>query len=108
VYDITHGIAGPSYSVDSACSSSCYVLEQAYRAIHNGCCDAAIVAVCHLSLHPYISLQFSQLGVLSPEGMCKVFDNDGKHTLAVIFSVVTISGNKLFAFNVWYFLFPCH
>jgi acyl transferase domain-containing protein len=49
------------------------------------------VAVCQLSLHPYISLQFSQLGVLSPEGMCKVFDNDGKHTSAVISSVLLLS-----------------
>ncbi|CAB0015644.1 unnamed protein product, partial [Nesidiocoris tenuis] len=68
------GLDGPSYTVDSACSSSMYALEQGYKAIQLGHCDAAIIGGCNLCLHPYVSLQFARLGVLSRDGRCKVFD----------------------------------
>ncbi|XP_077295534.1 fatty acid synthase-like [Arctopsyche grandis] len=70
------GCTGPSYSVDSACSSSMYAVEHAYRAIRDGHCDSAIVGGSNLCLHPYVSLLFSRLGVLSREGRCRSFDND--------------------------------
>lgn len=69
------GLNGPSFSVDTACSSSLYALENAYSAIRLGRCDAALVAGVNLCLHPYISLQFHSLGVLSPDGRCKSFDD---------------------------------
>ncbi|XP_052751981.1 fatty acid synthase-like isoform X2 [Galleria mellonella] len=69
------GVTGPSYTVDTACSSSSYALEHAYRAIRDGRCDAALVGGCNLCLHPFISLQFFRLGVLSQDGRCKCFDN---------------------------------
>ncbi|XP_050677552.1 fatty acid synthase-like [Leptidea sinapis] len=69
------GVTGPSYTVDSACSSSLYALEHAFRSIRDGHCDAAIVGGSNLCLHPYVSLQFSRLGVLSLDGKCKSFDN---------------------------------
>lgn len=53
---------GPSYNVDSACSSSCCALENAYWAMRNGRCDAAIVGASHICLHPKVSLQFVKLG----------------------------------------------
>ncbi|XP_066906939.1 fatty acid synthase [Halyomorpha halys] len=68
------GFDGPSYVVDTACSSSMYAVEQAYNAIREGYCDSAIVGGCSLCLHPYVSLQFARLGVLSSDGKCKVFD----------------------------------
>uniref|UniRef100_A0A146M080 Fatty acid synthase n=1 Tax=Lygus hesperus TaxID=30085 RepID=A0A146M080_LYGHE len=68
------GLDGPSYTVDSACSSSMYALEQGYKAIQLGHCDSAIIGGCNLCLHPYVSLQFARLGVLSRDGRCKVFD----------------------------------
>ncbi|CAI6352158.1 unnamed protein product [Macrosiphum euphorbiae] len=68
------GVNGPSYSVDSACSSSLYALEHAYKAIRDGHCDSALVGGCNLCLHPYVSLQFARLGVLCADGRCKSFD----------------------------------
>lgn len=68
---------GPSSVVDSACSSSLYALEQAYRAIREDQCDSALVGGCNLCLHPYVSLQFSRLGVLSMDGRCKSLDDSG-------------------------------
>ncbi|CAH2098689.1 unnamed protein product [Euphydryas editha] len=69
------GVTGPSYAVDTACSSTLYAMEHAFKAIRNGHCDAAIVGGLNLCLDPYASLQFSKFGVLSPDGRCKSFDN---------------------------------
>ncbi|XP_011305442.1 fatty acid synthase [Fopius arisanus] len=68
-------VHGPSYNVDSACSSSLACMEHAYRAIRTGMCDAAIVGGTNLVLHPNVSLQFGRLGVLSHDGKSKSFDN---------------------------------
>ncbi|KAL2715899.1 fatty acid synthase-like [Vespula squamosa] len=70
------GATGPSFVIDSGCSSSLYAMEHAYRAIRSGQCDYAIVAGSNLCLHPYVSRQFTRLGVLNQDGRCKVFDED--------------------------------
>ncbi|KAJ8919481.1 hypothetical protein NQ315_002102 [Exocentrus adspersus] len=67
-------LKGPSYTADTACSSSLYALEQAYRALRMGEIDTAIVGGTNLVLHPFVSLQ---LGVLSKDGSCKAFDEQG-------------------------------
>jgi len=59
------GVIGPSYIVDSACSSSLTALENAFQYLQDGQCDAAIVGGSHLCLHPFVSLQFSRLGMIS-------------------------------------------
>ncbi|KAL3270433.1 hypothetical protein HHI36_020988 [Cryptolaemus montrouzieri] len=68
---------GPSHITDTACSSSLYAVENAYSAIRNGICDMAIVGGTNLTLHPFVSLQFARLGVLSQDGCCKSFDATG-------------------------------
>lgn len=67
-------LKGPSLTLDTACSSSGYVLDMAYSAIKRGEIDAAIVLGSNLQLHPYTALQFNRLGVLSQEGRCRTFD----------------------------------
>lgn len=67
-------LKGPSYISDSACSSSLYAVEHAYRAIRSGECDAAIVGGVNVCLHPNVSFQFYSLGVLSMDGASKPFD----------------------------------
>ncbi|CAH1131325.1 unnamed protein product [Ceutorhynchus assimilis] len=71
-------LKGPSVICDTACSSSLYALENAYKAIRTGLCDAAIVGGTNLCLQPYLTLQFARLGVLSANGQCRPFDIDGK------------------------------
>lgn len=71
------GCTGPSFNTDTACSSSMYALENAFRAIRNGLCDSAIVGGANLCLSPYVTLNFYLLGVLSMEGKCRVFDEEG-------------------------------
>ncbi|CAH2093493.1 unnamed protein product [Euphydryas editha] len=96
------GVTGPSYAVDTACSSSLYALEHAFKAIREGHCDSAIVGGSNLCLHPYISLQFSKLGVLSPDGRCKSFDNNANgyarsETVAVCFLQKAKDSRRVYA-----------
>jgi fatty acid synthase, animal type len=54
------GLRGPSFMLDTACSSSMYALDCAFNAIRTGECDAALVGGTNLLLHPYLSLQFAR------------------------------------------------
>ncbi|XP_039990736.1 fatty acid synthase isoform X2 [Xiphias gladius] len=69
--------SGPSTAIDTACSSSLLALENAFHAIRQGQCDAALVGGVNLLLKPNTSVQFMKLGMLSPEGTCKSFDASG-------------------------------
>ncbi|KAK2585487.1 hypothetical protein KPH14_010141 [Odynerus spinipes] len=96
------GVTGPSYNIDSACSSSLFALEHGYKAIRSGQCDAAIVGGSNLCLHPYVSLQFSRLGVLCPDGRCKCFDEDANgytrsETIAVVFLQKAKNAKRIYA-----------
>ncbi|XP_066991506.2 fatty acid synthase [Anabrus simplex] len=73
----TFDFSGPSYAIDTACSSSMFALQQAVNAMRTGQCDAAIVGGVNLLLKPTCSLQFHRLNMLSPQGMCKAFDISG-------------------------------
>jgi len=76
-------VSGPSYTLDTACSSSLTAIEHAYRAMQDGLCDSAIVGGSNLCLHPYVSLHYFRLGVLSRQGVCRSFDRDGMHLSSV-------------------------
>ncbi|XP_059474548.1 fatty acid synthase-like [Neocloeon triangulifer] len=96
------GIHGPSYSVDTACSSSLYAMDHAVRSIRSGECDAALVGGSNLTLHPFISLQFARLGVLSPEGKCKSFDASANgyvrsETVAMVFLQKAKDSRRIYA-----------
>ncbi|XP_070148748.1 fatty acid synthase-like [Polyergus mexicanus] len=71
------GITGPSYNIDTACSSSHFAMMEAYRMIRSGICEAAIVASINLCIHPFVTHQFFRLGVLSIDGYCKPYDEEG-------------------------------
>lgn len=69
---------GPSVALDTACSSSLVALQNAYQAIRHGECPCAIVGGINILLKPNTSVQFLKLGMLSPEGSCKSFDESGE------------------------------
>lgn len=54
------GLTGPSFLIDTACSSSLYALDNAFTAIRNGECEAALVGGANLCMHPYVTLQFAR------------------------------------------------
>ncbi|CAL1678658.1 unnamed protein product [Lasius platythorax] len=71
------GVTGPSYNIDTGCSSSHFAMVEAYRMIRSGICEAAIVASVNLCIHPLVTNQFFCLGVLSADGYCKPYDVEG-------------------------------
>ncbi|XP_005094185.1 fatty acid synthase [Aplysia californica] len=68
---------GPSYAVDTACSSSMMCLDQALMNIRMGFIDSALVGGTNLCLKTQTSLQFTRMGMVSPDGACKTFDASG-------------------------------
>lgn len=77
-YPASPSAAGPSVALDTACSSSLLALHNAYQAISSGECPAALVGGINVLLKPNTSVQFMKLGMLSPEGTCKSFDQAGE------------------------------
>ncbi|XP_070503056.1 fatty acid synthase-like [Chironomus tepperi] len=69
-------LKGPSFQLDSACSSSGYALDMAFSAIRNGECDAAIVGGTNLITHDSSSIQFARLGLLAKDGVSCPFDEN--------------------------------
>ncbi|XP_071649609.1 fatty acid synthase-like [Temnothorax longispinosus] len=67
-------LKGPSYAIDSACSSCFYAMALGYHYIISGKCEDAIIGATQLCLNSTINLQFARLGALSPNGYCRPFD----------------------------------
>jgi acyl transferase domain-containing protein/NADPH:quinone reductase-like Zn-dependent oxidoreductase/acyl carrier protein len=72
------GLRGPSMTIDTACSSSLVALDQAVRALEQGDIDTAIVGGVNLLAHPLSFVGFAQARMLSPEGLCRAYDNNGQ------------------------------
>ncbi|KAL8901562.1 MAG: hypothetical protein Q9207_005141 [Kuettlingeria erythrocarpa] len=66
---------GPSFTLDTGCSSSLYALHQACSALDANECDAAIVAASNLLQSPEQQLGTMKAGVLSATGTCHTFDD---------------------------------
>ncbi|XP_065211282.1 fatty acid synthase-like [Planococcus citri] len=70
-------LKGPSYSIDTASSTTLVAFQQAYDMIKDGVCEACFVCGTDLVLNPCVCLMFQCLNMLSPEGKCKAFDISG-------------------------------
>ncbi|MEZ5586110.1 MAG: SDR family NAD(P)-dependent oxidoreductase [Sedimenticolaceae bacterium] len=70
-------LRGPSVAVDTACSSSLVAFHQACQSIEAGESDFALTGGIALHLHPYAFVGFARASMLSPRGVCNVFDADG-------------------------------
>lgn len=53
-------LRGPSFTMDTACSSTLVALHQACQSLRNGECKSAIVGGCHLNLLPEFWISMSQ------------------------------------------------
>jgi acyl transferase domain-containing protein/tryptophanase/pimeloyl-ACP methyl ester carboxylesterase/acyl carrier protein/SAM-dependent methyltransferase len=65
---------GPSFAVDSACSSSLLAVHLASESIRRGECAMAIAGGVNVILHPAHFASLGALNMLSADGRCKVFD----------------------------------
>ena len=80
---------GTSLLVSSGCSSSLVAIETGVSAIREGRIDAAIVCASCLYLSPLSSIEFRSLGALSPDGICRPFDDSGNVCKPGVWCVMT-------------------
>ncbi|KAJ3782081.1 acyl transferase domain-containing protein [Lentinula aff. detonsa] len=69
-------LMGPSTAVDCACASSLTAVHMGCRAITNGESKVAIVGGVNVLLAPALTRMLGKAGALSPEGICRSFDDD--------------------------------
>ncbi|HLA34127.1 MAG TPA: beta-ketoacyl synthase N-terminal-like domain-containing protein, partial [Rhodocyclaceae bacterium] len=69
-----YGLHGPTFAMDTACSSSMVALHQACTALRNRECDLAIVAGAQLNLTPPMQIFLSKTQSFAPDGRCRTFD----------------------------------
>ncbi|GEM_PF-2331130 len=70
------GLHGPVMALDTACSSTLVAAHLACESLRAGSCDQALVAGVNLLLSPAMTVYFTRLGVLAPDGLCRSFDAD--------------------------------
>ncbi len=70
-----YGLRGPSEVIDTACSSSIVAVERAIDDIRLGKCDMAIAGGVNEILSSQVHIAYSRTGMLSPDGICKTFDD---------------------------------
>lgn len=64
---------GPSFSVDSACSSGLTAIHLACTLIESGEVDECLAGGVYVALTPDVLIAFAQVGALSPTGRCQPF-----------------------------------
>ncbi len=69
-----YDLGGPSFTLDSACSSGLTALGEAVTALRAGICNEALVGGAYLNLIPVSLVGFSRVGALSSAGVCRPFD----------------------------------
>ncbi len=67
---------GPSFIVDTACSSGSVAVHSAAVSLLRGESDAALAGAVNLILSPETTIAFSKARMLSPDGHCRSFDAD--------------------------------
>ncbi|PYH38566.1 polyketide synthase [Aspergillus neoniger CBS 115656] len=68
-------LRGPSFNIDSACSSSALAIDCACRLLLSGQTDMGLAAGCNLLLDPDYSIILSNNHMLSPDGRSYTFDS---------------------------------
>ncbi|KAH7311404.1 hypothetical protein B0I35DRAFT_357003 [Stachybotrys elegans] len=65
---------GPSFTINTACSSSVYAMHNACHALRARDCEAAIVGGVNLIITVDQHMNTAKLGILSPTSTCHTFD----------------------------------
>ena len=68
------GLMGPAMALDTACASSLVAVHQAVAALQRGEVNLALVGGVNAILSPGIMKFMKELGMLSANGQCRIFD----------------------------------
>ncbi|WP_223068395.1 type I polyketide synthase [Paenibacillus caui] len=74
-------LTGPSYTVDTACSTSLVLIDLACKGLLTGGCDIALAGGISLSLPHKKGYLYTEGMINSPDGHCRPFDADAQGTL---------------------------
>lgn len=72
---------GPSLSIDTACSGSLYAIHLAIQSLQQEECSMALAAGVSILLTPFRYICFANMGILSPTGCCRTFDDHADGTV---------------------------
>ncbi|TCO70412.1 type I polyketide synthase [Marinisporobacter balticus] len=67
---------GPSFAVDSACSTSMIAINEAYTRICSGECSVTVAGGANLLLSSDFTDLFQKARLIAPDGLCKAFDEN--------------------------------
>ncbi|WP_052830500.1 SDR family NAD(P)-dependent oxidoreductase [Gynuella sunshinyii] len=66
---------GPSLAIDTACSGALNAIHCAIQALQFDDCELALAGGINLILTPTRHISFSKMGMMSPTGTCRTFDD---------------------------------
>jgi amino acid adenylation domain-containing protein len=75
------GLTGPSFSVQSACSTSLVATHLACQSLLNGECDVALAGGSSIATPQERGYLYSPAGIMSPDGHCRAFDARARGTV---------------------------
>ena len=70
------GLTGPSMAIDTACAASLSALHAACTSLRLQECSACLVGGVNVLLDPNCTMVLANMGMLSPDGKCHVFDSN--------------------------------
>ncbi len=76
-----YNLRGPSVPMDTACASSLYAIHLAIRSLQRGECSMAFAGGINILLTPRRYISFAKMGILSPTGRCRSFDDAADGTV---------------------------
>ncbi|MCK0140583.1 type I polyketide synthase [Aliiroseovarius sp. F47248L] len=74
-------LTGPSVAVQTACSTSLVAVHMAANSLLNMECDMALAGGVTIELPHRVGYGFSPGEILSPDGLCRTFDDDSQGTV---------------------------
>jgi acyl transferase domain-containing protein len=74
-------LTGPSFTVQTACSTSLVAAHVACQSLLNGECDVALAGGASISVPHCAPYVYQEGGILAPDGHCRPFDADARGTV---------------------------